>query len=240
MQEAEKRQRAHAKQAKDDAYETKRGKELQRMEIQVRRKKKDELHALHIKELQEVARQHEKVAAEQKRVLELANARKRARKEARLRAKQEVAARNRRIQEYRAELLRKAADRDDEMAQRHKVHNLELQKHRKENIIDAWRKVEILKKSFEKRRVKNKSIGGSGEGGVSPKRPAGSSSVSRVHALASPRKVYTRPAKESADVRPETLVATLDPYRQDVAAICHVKETVMRVEPPSTLYRTFS
>ena len=115
----------------------------------IRDSKKEELHALHIKELQEIARQHEKIAAEQKRMLELSNARKRAIKEARRRAKQDVAARNRRIQDYRAELLRKAADRDDEMTQRHKIHKLELQRHRKKNMIEAWRKVESLKKSFD-------------------------------------------------------------------------------------------
>eukprot|EP00946_MAST-07B_sp_MAST-7B-sp1_P003017 g3017.t1 len=139
MQEAEERQLAHAEKRRAEAHEAKRRKELRRMEIQLRKKKKQELRDLHMKELQEVAHRHELIAAEQRRVLELENARKRACKEARLRAKQDVAARNRRIQNYRAEVLRKAADKDNERYTRAKAYNLARQKHRKENMINAQR-----------------------------------------------------------------------------------------------------
>eukprot|EP00946_MAST-07B_sp_MAST-7B-sp1_P000939 g939.t1 len=241
MQEAKKRQLAHAEKRKTDAHEAKRRKELRRMEIQLRKKEKQKLHDLHMKELQEIAHRHEMIAAEQRRVLELENVRKRAYKEARLRAKQDVAARNRRIQNYRAEVLRKAADRDNERHTRAKSHKLALQKHRKDNMINAWRQVELLKASFEKKRITNKSTtSGSSSSGISPRRPTGGRKATygispRNVQLAQPKTVYVRPSEDAAREQPETMTVTLDPYRRKAEAICHVKEKVVRVNPPSTI-----
>ena len=230
-EEAQRRQIAHREKLKFDAHENKRRKELRLMEISIRRKRKDQLHSLHMKELKKQNEDKAIRSAERARLLELENTRKRAQTEAQLKRKQETAARNRRIREYRADLLRKAAERDDRMAKRLKLHKEQLQKHRKENRIESWRRVENLKKSFETRRAMKGAIAGTSFS-PEPSRPKGSATCMspRYNRLAQPNKRYKKPAKGKDDSTSGKIEVTLDPYKTEFVALCHVKEKVIRKE----------